>query len=306
MQTRLYDSAEPGPPHGWLDMGAPPQAPDLKAWDEVISWVLRGEPRAKEGATAASSLQFWGGLRWKERWWIYRLLPAGLDRHGRPGRTLTALFCATDKQGFEWQTIGSIADELEALAKDPRHLSAVQRVLHHARTEKTLTDDLLKKPQRSLGEPLRSALLSIVSGLQEGEHERFTASAEGLISNRTREAFAQPPSHPPATQNPSAKTGPAEPASTGKPSTFMKKGISHFMCVIAGMALGYLLQHHFSAPKPSATKSELTFTSVKHAILVLRKATDYIEDSLEPNQSSTAPSAKPKQPERYLPAQENP
>lgn len=306
MQTRLYDSAEPGPPHGWLDMGAPPQAPEMKAWDEVIPWILRGDPPDKAGANAASSLQFWGGLRWQDRWWIYRLLPAGLDRHGRPGRTLTALFCAKDKQGFEWQAIGSIADELEALAKDPRHLSAVQRVLHQARTEKSLTDDLLKKPQRSLSEPLRSALLSIVSGLQEGEHERFTANTEGLISNRTRDTFAPPPSHPPATQTPSAKPAPAGAASTGIPSTFMKKGISHFMCVILGMALGYFLQPHFSAPKPYATKSEPRFTSDDDAMMWLEGAVKHIKRSLKSNQPSAGPSANSKQPEGYLPAQETP
>ncbi len=301
MQTRLYDSAEPGPPHGWLDMGAPPQAPDLKAWDEVIPWVLRGEPRAKEGATAASSLQLWGGLRWKDRWWIYRLLPAGLDRHGRPGRTLTALFGATDKQGFEWQTVGSVADELEALANDPRHLSAVQRLLHQARAEKTLTDDLLKQPLRSFPEPLQSALLGMVAGLQEGEHERFTASAEGLISNRTRETFAPPPSPPPAVHTPSA-----EPANEGKPSTFMKKGISHVMCVILGLIVGYALQSSSFAPKPSATRSKLKFKSVEEALAKLRDALDDIDERVKTKKFDSGPDATARQLEGDSPIRENP
>lgn len=300
MQTRFYDSAEPGPPHGWLDMGAPSEDPEMKVWEKVIPWVLRVEHRAKDGTDAAFSIQYWGGLRWNDRWWVYRLLPAGLDRHGRPGRTLTVLFCATDKQGFEWETVGSMAYELDALAKDRGHLSAVQRLLHQARSGKTLTDDLLKQPQKLFSEPLKSALLVMTAGLQQGEHEHFMANADGLISNRIRETFAPPPSHPPAVEIPSAK-----PSNEGKPSTSMRIGISHFIFVIFGLIIGYALQPPFFAPKPSPERSELTFTSVKDAILVLRKATDYIEGSLEPKLYNSGPASKRKQSEGFSPAQGN-
>jgi len=60
MQTKIYDSDEPGPPHGWLDLGFRLAATDMTIWENVIPVILQARRLPTMSSEASTSEQFWG------------------------------------------------------------------------------------------------------------------------------------------------------------------------------------------------------------------------------------------------------
>ena len=297
MQTRIYDSAETGIPHGWLAFGPKLTVADTTIWEEVIPVILQAGRRAAK----LTSTQFWGGLRLKDKWWIYRFMPAGVGPLGRGGRTITVLFCAHDKQRFEWETIGAIANELEALAKDRGHLRAVQRFLDPSFSGQTVADSLLKTPGNRYRDSLQAALIDLMANLKEGDHKCFTMDADGRATQGTQENFSPVPDYP--REPPPAPPKPISPSlpQAGKRSTSMRTFITHSIVLVLGVGLGvgghvaYLKLNPEEKPKPERPK---IYISEEDANNLLNIA-EHIRPSLDGKGAKSVPPATPGQPDPF-------
>lgn len=302
MQTRFYDSAEPGPPHGWPDGGHTLTAQERAAWDDAIPFIRHTVRTLAGTGSEGVRSQVWGGLHFGERWWIYRGMPAKADsRSDRPGRTIAVIFCSEDIRGFDWACIRAVATELETLAHDSSRLALLLRPLDSTPKSTSLTDDLLKEAPTSLMEAIKSEISCLLNGLAEGSHEYFTITASGSVSNRGQENVAPKPPGPSQTLQSAAKTAsPTAPITKSQPDKppFMKLIISHVAALGIGLLLGFSLPDVFS-PKPPAEetgKNGPKFRSVEEVIVHLRAAADYLVQSLEHREEpsgSVEPTTRP-------------
>ncbi len=309
MQTRFYDSAKPGPPHGWLDGGRGITAQDRTVWENVIPFIRQTVRTLVSSVRESTPIQFWGGLQLGGRWWIYRGIPAEADRRSdRPGRTLAVIFCSEDKAGFDWVGISAVAPELETLASDPSHLALLLRRLDSPPTSASLTDDLLKQPSTPLLEALKSEMGRLLDVLGEGSHEYFSISGDGTVSNREREDISPKPSQRlKPTSETATPTAPVKKPQPDKPP-LMKIFVSHVLFLVIGLLLGFGL-HGRSSPNPPAEKpqkSQPILRSDDEAISHLRAATDYLEQSLGRRSEPLSPDRPQFQPQRRSSMPQNP
>lgn len=304
MQTRFYDSAEPGPPHGWLDADQEVSPTKRPIWENAIT-VIQQAARHLAGSMRGGdvSSQIWGGLHAGGCWWIYHVIPAGEDRFGRPGRTLTVLFCSQNKEGFDWETISIVAPEMEALAKNRNHMVSLLRRIHRSQPIASYTDDILKLPSTPLHEALKSEMGCLLDGLGEGHHEYFTISGNGTISNRGQESISPKALPPQPTPKPTSETTLPK-ASVRKlqpvKPPLMKPSISHALVLGIGLLVGVGL-HWVLSPKATIEKphkNQLIFRSDDEAIFHLRAATDYLEQSTGRRRESLSPGKPQIQPQR--------
>lgn len=275
MHTRFYDSAEPGPPHGWLDGNQGLSAEDQTVWDNVASITQQTGRRLAPSLSIDSSSQIWGTARTSGRWWIYHVTLAGEDRFGRPGRTLTVIFCTDRKENFDWGTIIAVSPEMKALSKDRNLLDSLQQRSGIAQSSTSLIDDFLKLPATPLVESLKAEMSCLLDRLEDGCHENFTITENGTVSNYTLEEISpkQPFSLP---QPPVVREEAPKPHKT--PMT--KALASHTLCLAIGFLLGVALAWHFTQKTPAPSNNQPEFHSVEEAITHLRTATDYLERSL--------------------------
>ncbi len=304
MQMRFYDSAEPGPPHGWLDANQGVQLKERPVWENAVTVVQQAARRLEYSLRGGDvSSQIWGSLRTGGCWWIYHVIPAGEDRFGRPGRTLTALFCSDNREGFDWENICTVAPEMEALVKNRNHLPALLRLLGSSPSSASITNDLLKHPSTPLLEALKMEMGCLLDGLGEGQHEYFAISGDGTVSNRVREDTTPKPPPPPPTPKPTSGTVqppvPVKNPQQHKPA-LMKTFISHALFLGIGLLLGFGL-HAVTSPKPAAagtSKNQPVFRSDDEAITHLRAATDYFEQSLGRRRGQLSPGEPQTLPQR--------
>ena len=283
MQTRFYDSAEPGPPHGWLGENHGVPSKERPVWENVVSIIQQAARRLTDALRKNVSLQMWGGLHTGGSLWIYRVIPAGEDRFGRTGRTLTVIFCSGSKEGFDWGAISAVAPEMEILAKNRNNLPALQRRLDSSQSSASLTDDLLKQPSSPWLEALKPVMDCLLAGLEEGSHEYLTISGDCSISNRGREDISPKPAPPPPTPRPNSETAavaaPVKPAPSSKLPPM--KIFTHVLCLVIGLLLGFVL--HGVPDSKTSDKKELPKVSTdQDAISHLRAVTDYLSQRSGP------------------------
>jgi hypothetical protein len=304
MQMRFYDSAEPGPPHGWLDADQEVPSSERPVWENAVTVVQQTARRLADSLLGdGASSQIWGDLRGGGCWWIYHVIQAGEDRFGRPGRTLTVLFCSDNKEGFDWKIIGTVAPEMEALAKNRSHLASLLRRLDNSQPSALLTDNMLKQSFTPLLEALKSEMNRLMDGLGEGCHEYFTITENGTVTNRGQENFSTKPPPPPLAAKPISKTAPpSAPIKKSQPNRppLMKKFISHTLVLLLGFGFGAYCVYSLKPPAENPSKNQPVLRSNDEAISHLREATNYLEKSLalrkKPSSSDKSPSAPLKQP----------
>ncbi len=291
MQTRFYDSAEPGPPHGWLDADQGVPLKERPVWENAVTVIQQTARRLTDSLRGGDvSSQIWGSLRTGGCWWIYHVISAGEDRFGRPGRTFTVLFCSDNKGGFDWETICTWAPGMEALAKNRSHLDLLLRRIDRSQSSASLTDDLLKQPSSPLLEALKSEMGSLLDGLGEGSHEYFTITENGTVSNRGQENISPKPPSPRSAPKPNSETAavaaPVKPAPSSKLPPM--KIFTHVLCLVIGLLLGFVL--HGVPDSKTSDKTEMPKVSTdQDAISHLRAVTDYLSQRSGPTSPGEPP-----------------
>lgn len=284
MQVRFYDSAEPGPPHGWLDADQGVPSTERLIWENAVSTMQQASRRLADSLRGGeSSPLLWGCLHAGGPWWIYHVLPAGEDRFGRPGRTLTVLFCSGSKEGFEWGTINAVIPEMEALARNRHHLTSLLGQMDRSPSSGSLTDALLKRPSTSSHGALKAEMACSLDRLGEGGHEYFTISADGTISNRGREDLSPKPLLPRTTAPPTSKPTPLQKPLTA--SSSLMEIFTNSICLGFGVLLGFVA-YPVWATKTAVEKplqDPITINSNEDAIKYLRSATNYLAEHLLKN-----------------------
>lgn len=167
MDTRLYDTDEPGPPRGWLG-GAIDKTAEARHWQEVVNVAISALEQDGSRSSDPKGELYWGGLKLHGRHWLYHILPAGRDRHGRLGRCLIALFSANRKTDFDWRLMGRVQCELVMLAADPGRLKQIVTLLHESRRGVSLTDQLVGGGSTLASTSIQRHLAEFSADLSEG------------------------------------------------------------------------------------------------------------------------------------------
>ncbi len=275
MDTRLYDSSEPGPPRGWLRIGDDAGG---DGWDSIV--VAAGNILDANGSRIkkAPHEAFWGALYLDDQFWVYRILPAGKDRYGRPGRILAAIFRSDTLPDFQWSTISSIQSNLESLATDPRDLGKIQNLLQESTSANSLMYELVRSRPSDQIRPVQDAICNFLESLPSGGHVFFVIEESSGCVLRRDERLVEAPQK--TDEFSPVKTAQPQPPLPNRSNLSMMKRLKHAIPILLfGLILGGFLGRTFFQNKPPEQK-EPVFLSTADALNTIKKAADYIENNL--------------------------
>lgn len=275
MDTRLYDSSEPGPPRGWLHLRDDDKA---DGWDVVVTaggnMLDRDDSRTKKDPHEA----FWGALHLDDQFWVYRILPAGKDRYGRPGRIVAAIFRSDTLLHFQWSTISRIESNLESLATDPRDLAKIQNLLRESTSTDSLMDELVRSRPSDQIRSVQDTICKSLESLPSGGHVFFVIEESSGCVLRRDERLVEAPQK--MDEFSPVKTAQPQPPLPNQSNPSMMKRLKYAILILLfGLILGGILGRIFFPSKPPEQK-EPVFLSTADALNTIKKAADYIENNL--------------------------
>jgi hypothetical protein len=292
MNTRIYDSAEPGPPRGWLSCGIPLDDADQTTWTQIVTLIMQAldkhPSKIRESSEPVSFPQHWGALHEGDRYWVYRIFPAGKDRFGRAGRTLTSLFCGSSLDDFVWGTIEKVASQLESLATSPSHLEKVKRIIECSLQPGSLVDQVVATKGRSLEKLLTAELEAKLAGLKAGDHYSIAISEDAevterkLVNHLPKKVLVQPGLR----QEPPKPVAHIPISLNNGPNQIMFRLITYLVCVALGFGIGFV----FNDIKPDTGQTHedrVKYRSDKEVIAGLLSAVEYLEEKANTNSDSS-------------------
>jgi len=316
MDTRLYDSSEPGPPSGWLWLGKPYEEAENCAWDDVATTA--GAALDLDGSRLKGNPGevYWGALNLHGRCWIYRILPAGKDRLGRPGRYLIAIFTAATLEELDWRAISLLQDELSILIADPSHLSIITSHLRDPRLKSSLMDELFRSLPSDRMRPIQDRLSAALESLPAGGRVFFAIDTHTGSVLRRRDSSddastnhgVQPPDAASAPSLQSEKQKPSVPARRLQaPASLhynndMKIGLL-VVSLLCSLIVGWYVGANVWSGK-AEIEQPVGFRDAAHAISEIERATAYLRNHYFPN-DTTPSSAAPSEPLRLNPARDD-
>jgi hypothetical protein len=282
MQTHLYDSDEPGPPHGWLKCGNIPADASGADWEPVVARIIKdfSEQHSdfRESATVKLSPQFWGVLRFNSNFWLYRVLPAGKDRFNRPGRYIIALFCAPTIESFDWHLVAGISSALKDLTVALPDLSAIQAVLHGTKRSTSLADRVLVRKPSDPSQSIETHLNGALSDLKGESHCLMVIENDGTATRNCLDIKIQTTKRPLEAPNvPLTRSRP--PSREMPPTSFQMTGklkIFPLASALLGFTLGYALGNFLPVAvdqRPTTTN----YWSDQQVAKELRLMADYLD-----------------------------
>jgi hypothetical protein len=115
---------------GYWQMGHVRQEDIRIEWQSIANLINQGFP-ARKGATflltePQHGVEFWGCIRRRSQYWMYRLLLAGRDNFGRYGRYFFVVFKADSPELFKTTLVSAVVGYLETQTEIPLNLQPLK------------------------------------------------------------------------------------------------------------------------------------------------------------------------------------